>query len=402
MPELFTSFFESLGLDIDDYVKLARCEPSYKVHFSPNAGQISPELPLELSTSLASLGPQLDRYEKPAGNHNALASFLAFISEAGNHYEESVKHVLLRDWNNLFAALTRWDVYPMLFRTQALKIWTTAWARACHYFKSDEVRRAMTFSSMYMGMSPFEAPATYTLLQYAEYAKGVFYPVGGFQTLVAAFDKVACKFGAEFHYNAAVKKVLTPADEPDHEAAATSRQERVHGVELEDGRRIYADAVVSNADLIWTYNNLLPPSTYAKKLQNKKQTCSSISFYWGLSEVVNELGIHNVSHTRDLQLSQLPTLRLLLYRSSWQNIIASLSMRSSRMVKCRANRRSTSMYHPASTLQLHPTVVTRWSFLSRVVRSPASMLRKAIRTKSRSNPSRHAFVNRSWTACKHA
>lgn len=132
MPELFRAFFESLGLDIDDYIQLERCEPSYKVHFSPpKASQgVPPEPPLELSTSLASLGPQLDRYEKRAGNPNALKSFLAFIQEAGDHYEESVKHVLLRDWNSLWRALMRWDMYPMLLRTQALKIYTTAWGRA--------------------------------------------------------------------------------------------------------------------------------------------------------------------------------------------------------------------------------------------------------------------------------
>lgn len=130
MPELFAAFFASLGLDIDDYVKLERCEPSYKVHFSPSKNETLPDPPLELSTSLPSLGRQLDRYEKPAGNNNALGSFLDFIAEAGQHYEESVKHVLLRDWNNLFSALTRLDMYPMLIRTQALKIWTTAWGRA--------------------------------------------------------------------------------------------------------------------------------------------------------------------------------------------------------------------------------------------------------------------------------
>lgn len=283
MPELFEQFFASFGLKIKDYVRLARCEPSYKVHFSPPLPGHAPEPPLELSTSLPSLGVQLDRYEKPAGNSNGLGSFLAFIGEAGDHYEESVKHVLLRDWNNLLPALMQWDMYPMLFRTQALKIWSTAWRRACHYFKSDHVRRAMTFSSMYMGMSPFDAPATYTLLQYAEYAKGVFYPIGGFQTLVAAFEKVARQFGANFHYNTSVRRILVENDD-----------RRVSGIELDNGQKIYADAVVSNADLIWTYNNLLPPSSYAKRLQNKKQTCSSISFYWGLSEIVEELGIHNI------------------------------------------------------------------------------------------------------------
>lgn len=142
---------------------------------------------------------------------------------------------------------------------------------------------------MYMGMSPFEAPATYTLLQYAEYAKGenrplpfpfvslflplsnveflllsstgVFYPIGGFQTVVAAFAKVAEQFGARFIYDATVTRITLAGDEgpeedevekmpvPDTKRPKTSR---VKGVELADGTKIKADAVVSNADLIWT------------------------------------------------------------------------------------------------------------------------------------------------------
>lgn len=95
---------------------------------------------------------------------------------------------------------------------------------------------------MYMGMSPFEAPATYTLLQYAEYAKGVFYPIGGFQTLVAAFEKVAIGFDCRFIYNTSVTKIVMDS----------KRKGRVQGVRLDSGEMIYADAVVSNADLVWT------------------------------------------------------------------------------------------------------------------------------------------------------
>ena len=283
MPELFEACFTSLNRNIKDYVQLERCEPTYNVHFAPKEKGKPSDPPLLLSTSLPSLGAQLDRYEKPAGNPDALGSFLAFLSEAGDHYEASVKFVLLRDWNNLFTALTQWDLYPMLARTLILRIWTTSWARACRYFRSEEVRRAMSFSCMYMGMSPFDAPATYSLLQYAEYAKAVWYPKGGFQAVPAAFEKIAKEYGAKFQYNTSVSKILI--DES---------KKSVQGVELQDGQKIYADIVVSNADLVWTYNNLLPPSNYATYLQTKKQTCSSISFYWGLKEVINELGVHNI------------------------------------------------------------------------------------------------------------
>jgi phytoene desaturase (3,4-didehydrolycopene-forming) len=105
---------------------------------------------------------------------------------------------------------------------------------------------------MYMGMSPFHAPATYSLLQYAEYAKGVWYPIGGFATVPQAFEKIAStKHGVKFRYDTPVKKVL-----PDIRNGG-----RIESVELESGEEIKADLVVCNADLIWAYNKCVAQQT---------------------------------------------------------------------------------------------------------------------------------------------
>lgn len=49
---------------------------------------------------------------------------------------------------------------------------------------------------------------------------------------------------------------------------------------LKDGTYVKADAVVCNADLPWAYNNLLPQTPYAKKVDKLDYTASTISFYW--------------------------------------------------------------------------------------------------------------------------
>lgn len=111
----------------------------------------------------------------------------------------------------------------------------------------------MTFSSMYMGMSPFAAPATYSLLQYAEYAKGVWYPIGGFYRVVEAFERIATeKFGVQFRYGAPVKKIILAGENGGK--VEKRRRGMADGVELESGELVQADVVVSNADLVWTYN----------------------------------------------------------------------------------------------------------------------------------------------------
>lgn len=274
MPEIFKDAFEYLDERVEDHLTLHRCDPAYHMHFA--TGQS-----LTLSSNLTQMGSMLEKFERPFGNPDPLGSFLSFLKEAGENYEESIKHVLTKDWSH-WHSFFRPELYPMLWKTGALRIYDTLYSRADRYFKSEPVKRAMTFSSMYMGMSPFDAPATYSLLQYAEYAKGIWYPVGGFYKVVEAFEKIAKeKYAVDFQYGKDVKRIVTKGS-------------KTTGVELASGEFIEADVVVSNADLVWTYNNLLPPSPYASRLAVKDQTCSSISFYWGLSEVVPELGGHNI------------------------------------------------------------------------------------------------------------
>lgn len=66
------------------------------------------------------------------------------------------------------------------------------------------------------------------------------------------------------------------------------------GVVLDNGEIIKADKVICNADLIYSYNNLLPPTKYATSLSKRKASCSSISFYWALDKQFPELSAHNI------------------------------------------------------------------------------------------------------------
>ena len=69
---------------------------------------------------------------------------------------------------------------------------------------------------------------------------------------------------------------------------------RATGVTLASGEVLNADIVLMNADLVYAYNNLLPPSPEAAKLSARPASCSSISFYWSVDKVMPELHTHNV------------------------------------------------------------------------------------------------------------
>ncbi|KAK7743994.1 phytoene dehydrogenase AL-1 [Diatrype stigma] len=281
LPKLFAEAFHDLGTTLEgEGVELLRCPTNYAVWFADGET-------FELSTDLARMKAQVERWEGKDG----FRRYLAWLREAHTHYELSVRDVLHRNFVSLRDVLLSPRFILTGLRIHPLH---SIWGRAAKYFWSERLRRVFTFATMYMGMSPFEAPATYSLLQYTELAEGIWYPRGGFHAVLDALVRVGARLGVEYRLNTAVKRVVTAG--PD---GATT----VRGVEIEGtGEVLEADVVVVNADLVYAYSNLFPQAAghpggaarYGRALRAKAGSCSSISFYWAVDRKLPELQTHNI------------------------------------------------------------------------------------------------------------
>ncbi|KAI1079581.1 phytoene desaturase [Whalleya microplaca] len=273
LPKLFQEAFHDLDTTLEaEGVELLRCPTNYNVWFADGET-------FELSTDLARMKAQIERWEGKDG----FLRYLAWLREAHQHYELSVSEVLHKNFTSFL------DLVVPHFILTGLKLHPlhSIWNRASKYFWSERLRRVFTFATMYMGMSPFDAPATYSLLQYTELAEGIWYPRGGFHVILQALVKVGERLGVEYRLNTPVKQILT------HPDGKTAR-----GVQLESGETLEADVVVVNADLVYAYSHLFPQTAsvrrYATSLRQRDSSCSSISFYWSLSRKVPELQTHNI------------------------------------------------------------------------------------------------------------
>ncbi|ORX60714.1 phytoene dehydrogenase [Hesseltinella vesiculosa] len=268
MPKLFEDCFADLDENVQDHLDLLRCGNNYKVHFDDGDK-------IHLTSDLTKMKDEMDRVEGDQG----FANFLSFMSESHVHYQQGTLLAIKRNFESV------WDMIklkyaPEIFRLHLLD---NVYARASRYFKTKKMRMAFTFQTMYMGMSPYDAPAVYSLLQYSEFAEGIWYPRGGFNMVVQKLEAIARdKFGAKFLYESPVSKINTEG-------------RQVTGVTLKDGRVLEADAVVCNADLVYAYHHLLPPCHWTTRtLGSKKLTSSSISFYWSMSRKIDQLDVHNI------------------------------------------------------------------------------------------------------------
>jgi phytoene desaturase len=139
-----------------------------------------------------------------------------------------------------------------------------------------------------MGLSPYEAPAIFSLLQYTEFAEGVWYPIGGMHAVVEALRKIAEARGVRFMLN-------TPVERIDVNCRSAT------GVKLAGGEHLSADIVVANADLPYVYRHLLPDEKLGQRLENREHGCSGLLFFWAVDKQYDQLGMHNLFIAEDLR-----------------------------------------------------------------------------------------------------
>ena len=120
---------------------------------------------------------------------------------------------------------------------------TTLWSALGEYFSDPRLRQLFGRYATYCGSSPFAAPATLMLVAHVE-AEGVWHVAGGLSRLAGAVADLAAMRGARFRYG-------TPA----HGIAVSGG--RTVGVDLADGERVPADAVICNADVAALAGGLL-------------------------------------------------------------------------------------------------------------------------------------------------
>jgi phytoene desaturase len=266
MPEVFRETYAALGERMEDHLNLVRLDPTYRVHFHDGTS-------LDLTAELPRLQEQLERIEP-----GAFGRFLRFLEEGHRHYHTSLRSFVGRNFNSPLSYFSLRNL-PLMFQVKALAKHASNTAR---YFRDPRLQAAFSFQNMYLGLSPYQAPATFSLLQYTELADGVWFPRGGMYRVIESLAGIAEGLGVRFRYSSPVARINVEAG-------------RTTGVTLEGGERLDAEVVVSNADLPYTYAHLLPRERSADRLSRLKYTSSALIFYWAVEgERARELLHHNV------------------------------------------------------------------------------------------------------------
>ncbi len=272
MTDVYRELFAACGEDFDAWVKLIKMEPNYAVHFGDGTS-------MEMSSDLTKMIAELERIEP-----GVTAGYYRFLEDAGAKYKIGREKFVEKNFASAADFFTAKNL-SLLTKLNALdKLYT----HVSQFFKDDRLRQAFSMQSMYLGISPFEAPAVYTLLPYTELAEdGLYYPEGGIYALPAAMAALARKLGVEILTGRNVTQIMVK----DGSARGACVSDGSGGEEA-----MTADVVISNADLPYTYTDLLAerPAKYEEKSWKRQAfTSSAFMLYLGTDKIYPSLRHHN-------------------------------------------------------------------------------------------------------------
>jgi phytoene desaturase len=175
-------------------------------------------------------------------------------------------------------------VAPDLVRLQSYK---GVYQYVSQFVANDFLRRCFSFHPLLIGGNPLDAASLYVLIHYLEREWGVHYARGGTHAIVAAMGRLFGELGGKICLNAEVAEILV-------------ENRRATGVRLGDGSVYRADAVVSNADVAWTYLHLIPALHRRKNtdaaIKRKRYSMSLFVVYFGTKRQYRDRGLaqHNI------------------------------------------------------------------------------------------------------------
>ncbi|MCO4292615.1 phytoene desaturase family protein [Solitalea sp. MAHUQ-68] len=271
MPDIIEGFFTDFGYKTSDFFDLVSLNPQFEMIFNDEK--------IAIPKSYEDLKNLFNELEVGAGE-----KFDEFMNAAQFKYQVGMKEFINKPCHSWKEFLS-----PKIAKSALkLDLLTNFRSYVAKYFDNPKLRVLMEFPVIFLGASPKNIPALYSLMNYGGYALGTHYPMGGFYQLVLAMQKVAESQGATFHFNKTIEKINT-------------KKGKVTSL-LINGENHFFDFVIASSDYHHT-ETLLDENlkNYTKEYwKNKTFAPSCLIYYLGFKEKIANLKHHTLFFENDL------------------------------------------------------------------------------------------------------
>jgi phytoene desaturase len=271
-PTFFSMSYEFKELvdycQMDMPFEFVELDPLYSVHFEGDEkGYLIYKDLKKLALEFQQIEPDFERKMK------------RFLEAAGRIFHDTENVVIQQNFNSLTHYLLKLTTVPI---KHAPKMFYSMWSEMERNFESFEVKVIFSLVGFFLGATPFDTPAVYTLLNYTEMVHDGYHNVkGGMYKIVKGILQELEKRGVKIHYNT--------------EITSFSEENGKISAFIDNSGKIWtADLFVVNADAAGFRGKILNrPEFSEKKLDQKKWTLAPLTIYLGLDEKVPNMYHHN-------------------------------------------------------------------------------------------------------------
>lgn len=262
----FEELYKSVG--ISNPVEFEELDPLYQVFFEGK------DKPRRIFKDLKKLEAEFADVEP-----NLAIKAEKYLKRAGQFWHDTENIVVKSNFNNKLEYLLKlarvpWKHIPYLYRTM--------WQEVEKNFSSEEVRIIFSLVAFFLGATPFQTPAIYSLLNYTEMKHNGYWRIkGGMYKMVEEFVKILESRNVKIYYNTEVKSV-------------GSNNGKLYEVVDQNGKKWSADIFISNADAASFRGEILKRNSFTEEKLNKMHwTLAPFTIYLGVKGKIKNLEHHN-------------------------------------------------------------------------------------------------------------
>jgi len=262
----FDELFADCG--IENPLEMNELNPVYTVYFSDR------EKPFFIHKDLAKLAKEFegieDDFEKKAK---------AYLKQAGELFHDTEHVIVKRNYDSLIEYAMSLLRVPLKHSPLLLR---SMWQELDRRFDSQEVKVIFSLVAFFLGDTPFQTPAVYSLLNYTELEHDGYYNIrGGMYTITQKMVRLLEDAGVKIHYNTEIVEVQ-------------KKGKNIDGFVDQNGKVWKSDLYVCNGDAASFRGLILGRKKYSeKKLDKMHWTLAPFTIYLGVKGKIKNLHHHN-------------------------------------------------------------------------------------------------------------
>jgi phytoene desaturase len=258
--------FNSVGMKVP--IELEELDPLYQVFFE---GQEKPRL---IYKDLKKLAEEFKDIE-PNLEENAKK----YLERAGQFFHDTVDKVVKTNFENKLDYILKLTRVPLKHLPYLQR---NMWGEVEKHFTSEEVKVIFSLVAFFLGSTPFQTPAIYSLLNYTEMKHNGYWKVkGGMYRLVEELVKILNEKGVKIFYNTEIVSV-------------GNNNGKLYELIDQNGKKWTADFFISNSDAASFRGRILNREKFSEeKLDQMHWTLAPFTIYLGVKGKIDKLGHHN-------------------------------------------------------------------------------------------------------------